>query len=83
MTLVDGTIIGYSWNLYYGGALLHEDDEVFDTEEEAREAGEEAIDDKIAEWTLDRAWHDYDKREDFDVYLVAVVEDEEGEEYEV
>ena len=82
MTIREGTIIGHKWKLYYGGTLLHEDDELFDTEEEARQAGEEAIDDKIAEWSLDGAWHDYDKREDFDVYLVAVVE-EFGEEYEI
>lgn len=79
MYIQEGTIVGYKWSLYYGGTLIHEDDDIFEEEWEAKQYGEEAIDDKIAEWNLDGAWHpeNGDSREDFDVVIEDVVEEEE------
>lgn len=70
-------IIGYKWKLYYGSTLIEENDEVFDEEWQARQEGEEAIDYKIAEWKLNDAWHEWDHRDDFDVVIVDVTEDED------
>ena len=79
MIIKEGTIIGYNFDLYYASALIHEDDEIFDTEEEAREWANELIDDKIAQWVLDGAWHpeDGDNRDEFDIVINDVVDEEE------
>lgn len=75
------TIIGYRFKLYYDSTLLHEDDEVYETEEEAREMAEDLIKDYIDMWEFDGGWHpeNGDSRDCFDVVIVDVVDEEEDE----
>ena len=78
MSIKTGVIIGYSYKVYYGSTLLYEDEEeVFNTEEEAREEAESYIEMKIDDWKYDGAWSDWDDRDQFDVEIIYVIEDEE------
>lgn len=53
MYIKEGIITGYKYEIWYGGSCLHEDDEVFDTEEEAREEAEEYCKSIIERWEID------------------------------
>lgn len=53
-------IIGYRWKVYYDSTLLHEDDEIFDTEEEAEEEAHMYIESKIRDYEIDGAEYDED-----------------------
>ena len=55
MAIRSGQIIGYSWEVWYEGSCLHEDNEIFDTEEEARHFAREYCEDKIVDWENDGA----------------------------
>ena len=48
-------IIGYKWEVWYSGSCLREDDEVFDTEEEAIAEATGFCKDRIEQWKLDGA----------------------------
>ena len=71
-------IIGYKWKLYYDSTLLREDDEVFDTPEEAKKEASIAMQNRIEQWKLDGGWNkEYDNEANFEIYIIAVTE--EGE----
>lgn len=53
-------IIGYRWKVYYDSTLLHEDDEIFDTEEEAEEEAQSYIESKMRDYEIDGAEYDED-----------------------
>lgn len=53
-------IIGYRWKVYYDSTLLHEDDEIFDTEEEAEEEAHMYIESKMRDYEIDGAEYDED-----------------------
>ena len=72
-------VIGYRFELRYGLNVVYTDDEVFDDREEAKIWGEEMIDQTITEWKYEGQWEDYDNRDNFDVVVYEVFEDEEGD----
>lgn len=76
MYISEGEIVGYKWKLYYGSTLLIENDDIYDTEEEAREEAQSEIDHRIELWKLDDAWHEWDSEEDFDVVIDEVTDNE-------
>jgi hypothetical protein len=68
-------IIGYKYEVLYDGHTIHEDDEVFDTEEEAREESEFYIQEKVDDWIIEDAWHPEEGMDDgkwFDVVIHEV-----------
>ena len=84
MAVETGVIIGYSYRVYYGNTFLHEEeDEVFDTIEDAMEEAESYIEMKIDDWKCDGAWNDWDDRDQFDVEIIDVLGDEESEDEEL
>ena len=68
------TIIGYRFRIYYDSSLIHEDDDVYESESEAYEAAEDFITERIEQYKLDGAWHEGDSRDDFDVFIIDVTE---------
>lgn len=65
----------YYYKVYYGASLLHDSADLgdyYETEEEAREEAEEYIEDKIAQWKFDDAWHEWDHVDDFDIVIEEV-----------
>ncbi len=74
------TIIGYRWKLYYDTCILHEEDEVYDTEEEAKAEAQEEIQSRISEWKMENAWNtEYDSEKLFDIVIIEVTEEMEEE----
>lgn len=67
-------VIGYRWKVYYDSTLLHEDDEVFDTEEEAEEEAQSYIESKMRDYEIDGAEYDEDS---FTAVIIDEYEDEE------
>lgn len=67
--------IGYRWKVYYDSTLLHEDDEVFDTEEEAEEEAQSYIESKMRDYEIDGA--EYDK----DSFATVIIDEYEDEEF--
>lgn len=53
-----GYVVGYRWKVYYDSTLLHEDDEVFDTEEEAEEEAQYYVESKMRDYEIDGAEYD-------------------------
>ena len=70
-------IVGYSWKLYYDATLLHEDYDIHETEEDAKEAAEYEINERIEMWKLDGSWHpeNGDSRDNFDIVIEDVTEE--------
>ena len=67
-------IIGYKWEVYYDSTLIHEDDNVYEDEEEAIDEASEYVADKIKQWQLDGGWHEGDDSIDnFDIVIVDVI----------
>ena len=64
MSIQRQVIIGYTWEVWYSGSCLHEDDEVFDTEEEATEEAKAFCKDRLAQWESDGFQLDGDEMED-------------------
>ena len=80
MAIRSGQIIGYTYELWYDGTLIHEDDEVFDTEDDANEDAQFYIEQRIEEWEVEDAWHPEtgeDSEDLFDVVINDVYEKEE------
>ena len=68
-------IVGYNWELYYDSTLLHEDFDVYETEEDAKEAAEYEINECIETWKIEDAWHEWDSRENFNIVINEVTEE--------
>ena len=79
MSIKEGKIVAYSYEVYFDGNWIHSSDDRFDTENEAREDAEGYIDLKITEWKADNAWHEDDSRDDFSVDIIDVIESEDEE----
>lgn len=79
MSIKEGKITGYSYEIYFEGAWIHTSDEEFDTEEEAREDAESYIEQKIEDYKADGAWHEDDSRENFDIEIIDIIEEEDEE----
>lgn len=65
----------YYYKLYYGSTLLRDSSDLgdyYETEDEAREAGEDDKDYRIKMWQLEDAWHEWDSEEDFDIVIEEV-----------
>ena len=80
MSIKEGKIVGYTYDVNYDGGWIHSSDDRFDTEEEAREDAEIYIDTKIAEWDFDGAWHENDSRNYFKVAIIDIIGSEDEEE---
>lgn len=62
----------YSYKLYYGSTLLTDSstlDDYYETEEEAREEAEIEGENRIDQWKLDDAWHEWNSVEEFDIVI--------------
>lgn len=79
MYIAEGVITGYKYEVWYSGSCLHEDDEVFDTEEEAREEAEEWCRGRLEQWEGDGATLDGTELEDLydGIVIEEVFEDDE------
>lgn len=53
MYIKEGTIAGYTWEVWYNGSCLHDDEEIFDTEEEATFYAKEFCKDRLVQWESD------------------------------
>jgi len=69
------TIIGYRFHIYYDSSLIHQDDDVYESESEARAAAEDYITDRIEQYKSDNAWGTDDSRDFFDVVIDDVTEE--------
>lgn len=62
----------YHYKLYYGSSLLRDSADIGDWYEDEDEAWEEAEiekEDRIVQWKLDDAWHEWDNEENFDIVV--------------
>ena len=55
MYIAEGVIIGYKYEVWYSGSCLHEDDEVFEDEYEARKEAADWCSDRFVQWQIDGA----------------------------
>ena len=60
----EGEIIGFTYEIWYGGSCIHEDDMVYETEEEAVEEAEKDCEDIVDGWENDGAFLDGTELED-------------------
>lgn len=81
MFIEEGNIIGYTWEVWYGGSCLHEDEEIFDTESEAEDEAKEFCKNRMEQWKLDGAYDD-ETLDDFDIVINNVIEEEENDDDE-
>ena len=72
------TIIGYKYEIWYDGSLIHVDDDMYDTEEEAKKDAYEYMHDKQKQWEADGSWHEDDDMKLFSVEIIDVTEDVEN-----
>ena len=61
------------WKVYYETTLLHDDEEIYETEEEAYEEAKAYVESKIADYEIDGAEYDEDE-------FCIIVIDEDGNE---
>ena len=78
MYIKGGIITGYRYEIWYDSSCLHEDDDVFDTEKEARAEAEAFCLDRIEQWKLDGGYNG-ETIDDFNINIIDVIE-EEGDE---
>jgi len=76
MFIEEGNIIGYTWEVWYGGSCLHEDEEVFDTESEAEDAAKEFCLDRIEQWRSDGCEINESEIDNFKIVINDVIGEE-------
>lgn len=64
---------GYRWKVYYETTLLHDDEEVYETEDEAYEEAKAYLESKIDDYEVDGV--DYDE----DEFCIIVVDGNDNE----
>lgn len=72
----------YYFKLYYESTLLRDSrdmEEYFETYEEAEEEAETVKEERIKQWKLDDAWHEYDSEDQFDIFIDYEEVDEDDE----
>ena len=75
MSIKEGKIVSYSYEIYFNNNWIHSSDEEFNTEEEAREDAESYVEQKIEEYKADGAWFEDDSKEDFYVDIIDNIEE--------
>lgn len=64
---------GYRWKVYYETTLLHEDDEEWETEDEAYEEAKAYVESKIDDYEIDGV--EYDE----DAFCIVVIDSDGNE----
>lgn len=64
---------GYRWKVYYETTLLHDDEEVYETEDEAYEEAKSYVESKIDDYEVDGVEYDEDE------FCVIVVDGNDNE----
>ena len=75
MYFEEGEVVGYKYEVLYDSFMIHEENDVFDTEDEAYEDAKLYIDQKVIDWKCEDAWHpeEGDSRGLFDVVVREVI----------
>ena len=76
---MEGYIVGYKWEVWYGGSCLREDDTEYETEDEAKEDAIEFCKERIEQWKEDGA---VVEDGDYEELIKGIVIDEVVEEFE-
>lgn len=63
----------YKWKVYYDSTLLHEDDELWEDEEDAYEEARSYIESKIKDYEVDGSEYDEDS------FCIVIIDEYENE----